>query len=475
MGDGVLTRATVGMASSRISAAAAAAPTAMRRLLGLAARDSRGNRSIATPSRPGRQRESDGGRQVRVEARQLVRRRSRCRRSMSIERGSAICDRAGRRVPTAGRPCREATRRRRSRRRAAAAPRRAGCGSSRASSALRRASTQAAARSPCARGRRLVGRRCRAWRFTDSAVSNGSSSPAAIASVSSRPPVPSTRTKRGTPFSCTTTQVTPPPNETMPSAPRAVVIRSPAWASRLPMSASRERDRAVDRRERHESTARDLQPAGLDRGDEPSTVAACAAASSTCMTRLAVLARSTVPRIAKSMTASSSGIGMSSCAWNRSAPASSSRVITGISTWRTISRGLATPTRTARPAQTELGAQSRDRIGDRVVVDDLAFAHDVARQRNLSEHTSCGGVPGTTSATVTALVPTSRPITPRAMSHLRERSVTRGSRSTRSRGFGSACRRGSRAGHRRESAGTPSCSRPAWSRQPPEPSGGGAH
>ena len=39
----------------------------------------------------------------------------------------------------------------------------------------------------------------------------------------------------------------------------------------------------------------------------------------------------------------------------------------------------------SRPAQAELGAQPRDRVGDRVGVDDLAFAHDVAREGDLSE------------------------------------------------------------------------------------------
>ena len=78
------------------------------------------------------------------------------------------------------------------------------------------------------RGRRARRGRSPSWRFNASAVSGGRSRSVAIASVSSRPPVPSTRTKRGTPPSCTAIAVTPPPNETMPSAPGRLPERDAA-------------------------------------------------------------------------------------------------------------------------------------------------------------------------------------------------------------------------------------------------------
>ena len=77
---------------------------------------------------------------------------------------------------------------------------------------------------------------------------------------------------------------------------------------------------------------------------------------------------------------------MRSAAWNCSALASSSRVITGISTWRTTTRGLAMPTRTATFFRPTSAAQSGDGVGDGGFVGDLALAHRLARQRDLREH-----------------------------------------------------------------------------------------
>ena len=102
-------------------------------------------------------------------------------------------------------------------------------------------------RGACARDE-LVVARVPSWRFSASAVSGGMFSSAAIASVSSRPPVPSTRTNRGMPPSCTAIAVTPPPNDTMPSALDTVVVDR------------RSRERA-DQRERQEVDRGDGRPA----------------------------------------------------------------------------------------------------------------------------------------------------------------------------------------------------------------------
>ena len=96
------------------------------------------------------------------------------------------------------------------------------------------------------------------------------------------------------------------------------------------------------------STAPTWSPPASTADTRRETVAAYAATSSTCI--VGSLPESApgfdVPRIAKSRTASSIGIGMRSPAWNCNALMSSSRLITGISTWRTTTRGLAMPTRT---------------------------------------------------------------------------------------------------------------------------------
>ena len=134
------------------------------------------------------------------------------------------------------------------------------------------------------------------------------------------------------------------------------------------------------------STAATCRPPASTAATRRSTVASCTAASSTCMRGSPPSPGLAGPRIAKSSTASSSGIGMSSAAWNCSALASSSRDISGISIWRTTTRGLASPRRTGDLLQADLGAQPADGLGDRGVVGDLAFAHRLARERDLTEH-----------------------------------------------------------------------------------------
>ena len=233
--------------------------------------------------------------------------------------------------------------------------------------------------------------RRRVARFNASAVSGGTSRSCAIASVSSRPPVPSTRTKRGTPPSCTAIAVTPPPNDTMPSAPTPSSASAIAAAGRRRRQA-RERHRAsqrADERERDEVDGRDLQPAGLDRGHEPHAPSLpapprAAPASSARRRRRDATGRS--PRIAKSSTASSIGIGMSS----RGLELQRAREL--------LARhhrhlDLAHDDSRARDAdahrgllQADLGAQPGDGVGDGGVVGDLAFAHRLARQRDLGEH-----------------------------------------------------------------------------------------
>ena len=151
------------------------------------------------------ERETDRGRQVRIEARQLLVGEADVAERDELAHGRRVLDRhADERRQTLGQS-RELGRRHRSRRCAAAATSRAGCGSSRSSCELRRAAPRAAVRSTCAPGSRAR-RGCRLRRAGASTPRRsraGDRAPIAIASVSSRPPVPSTRTNRGTPPSCT--------------------------------------------------------------------------------------------------------------------------------------------------------------------------------------------------------------------------------------------------------------------------------
>ena len=221
-------------------------------------------------------------------------------------------------------------------------------------------------------------------RFNASAVSAGTSRSVAIASVSSRPPLPSTRTNCGTPPSCTAIAVTPPPNDTMPSAPSALFGERDAAASAAQRRRAPTGTGAGERagqRERDEVDRADLEAAGLDRGDEPAHRRFVRGDEQHLHRRLAAVARARrVPRIAKSSTASSIGIGMRSPAWNCNA-------LVELVARHHRHLDLAHDDARAGDAdahrhllQADLGAQPRDRVGDRGFVGDLALAHRVARR-----------------------------------------------------------------------------------------------
>ena len=290
-----------------------------------------------------------------------------------------------------------------------------------------------------------------------------------MASVNSRPPVPSTRTKRGTPPSCTAIAVTPPPNDTMPSAP-AIPSASAAPgspAAPAPTSARSGTARASGRMSASgtRSTAATLRPPASTAATRRLTVASWTAASKTCMRGSPPSPGLAGPRIAKSSTASSSGIGMSSAAWNCSALPSSSRDMSGISIWRTTTRGLARPRRTEpllRPTSARRRPTASVTAASSATSPSRIVSRPSATWPNISRR---GGSPGRTSATVTALVPMSRPIRRRAMRRLLECSAPRGTPRGRAYGHGNACQLGSRPVIRNESGGTRSSSTPSWRRR----------
>ena len=85
-----------------------------------------------------------------------------------------------------------------------------------------------------------------ARRFRSSAVSGSMCSSEAMASVISLPPVMSMRTNRGTPRSCTTTLVTPPPTQTIASLVGSVVAEGDPGVGQG--ADERERDHVDERR-----------------------------------------------------------------------------------------------------------------------------------------------------------------------------------------------------------------------------------
>ena len=176
-----------------------------------------------------------------------------------------------------------------------------------------------------------------ARRFRSSAVSGSMCSSEAMASVISLPPVMRMRTNRGTPRSCTTTLVTPLPTQTIaslvPSAsPNMISVVASARMSEKGMTSTSEGD----------------SPAPSTAASSERTMSLCAATS-----RIRIIGCWSGPtncsRIWKSRMASSTGMGMSSCTWYRSADRRSSSAMAGSSAWRTITRWFATPTITSRP------------------------------------------------------------------------------------------------------------------------------
>ena len=107
---------------------------------------------------------------------------------------------------------------------------------------------------------------CPSWRFSASAVSVGMLSSAEMASVSSRPPLPSTRTNRGIPPSCTAIAVTPPPKDTIPSALGLSSLAAGGVSARI--SASGNRSTAATARPADSTHDDEARRRRLVRGDE---------------------------------------------------------------------------------------------------------------------------------------------------------------------------------------------------------------